>query len=240
MLKKKLKLALVNAGLNEALADVVTVKSESEIETIITYLKQGAGGGTSDDEVEITPEDFLASKAFSDYIEQNGIDAVFGKSKKLKSVFDQKVSKATDTYKSNLEKKLLGGGNAEEDEDDAKNKKPNMDDAPDWAKALLKDVAELKREKQTGSKLEQAKAVMEKSKLPKTVKAKWLNRIDLDSEVSYEEQIKGLESEYKELHAAAIGAETYDFPENSKEETPKPGELKKSEREELARMAKTL
>jgi hypothetical protein len=84
------------------------------------------------------------------------------------------------------------------------------DDVPSWAKQLLKTnkelsqkVNELETGKQTESRLSQATKAFESSKLlskmKPEIKDKWIKRFDLESEVSFEDQAKELETEYSEL-----------------------------------------
>lgn len=82
---------------------------------------------------------------------------------------------------------------------------------PAWAKALIKQnqqlaqkVTQLETGKQTETKLSLAKKAFESSDVLKGIKSeevkqRWINRFDLESEASFEDQVKDFESEYTEL-----------------------------------------
>lgn len=83
-------------------------------------------------------------------------------------------------------------------------------DTPAWAKAIFKQNQKLTSELEaikTGKIIEtkksQASDLFAKSEILKglkpELKEKWLNRIDVNSDVPYDEQIKELETEYSEL-----------------------------------------
>ncbi|WP_438423252.1 hypothetical protein [Aquimarina macrocephali] len=94
---------------------------------------------------------------------------------------------------------------------------PNTDnqnvneDTPAWVKALLdsnkvltEKVTDLEKGKVIENKLQQATKVFENSKVLKAIKKEeiketWMKRIDLESETSFEDQVKGLEEEYNDL-----------------------------------------
>ena len=64
---------------------------------------------------------------------------------------------------------------------------------------------------QQSSKLEQAAGSIKGSKvLPETSQKKWISRINLESEKSFEDQVKELETEYTDLHKSIV-ANTADF-----------------------------
>ena len=95
---------------------------------------------------------------------------------------------------------------------DAKSK-PNKDeggddgDEPEWAKKLSErlesyeeKITRLEKERETSSKLSQAKDLLKASKIPDKLKDKWLKRVNVDDEdTSLEDQVKALEDEYLEL-----------------------------------------
>jgi len=241
MLKKKLKLALKKAGLDEALADHITVKKESEIAGVIAALKSSLGGDDDDDDDPVNPEDFLSSDDFASYLEENGLDAIFKKNKKLKSLFDSKVTKGIETFK----KKALGktdddsGDDADDDDDDP------LKGATPFQKLMWKKLEKLEKQNAEGERVGKAEKAIEKSRLPKAVKKKWVTRLDPESDESLEDQVKALEEEYKSIHADAIGKETYEFPDsNDDDEAGKGkgnnGELSKEDRKSLEEMAKKL
>lgn len=89
---------------------------------------------------------------------------------------------------------------------------PPTDEAPEWAKALIEQNKSLEDKmkafesgKATETKREQALSLLRKSTvLNDSFKSKWENRINLDSEVSFEEQVKGLEDEFTELQQGLV------------------------------------
>lgn len=97
------------------------------------------------------------------------------------------------------------GGKAEEEE------VVKVDeDAPSWAKALIKqsekltaDLESIKSGNATKSKLDQAKSLLEKSdvfkKLDDGTKGFMLKNVELDSEIPFEEQITGLEGMFSKM-----------------------------------------
>lgn len=87
---------------------------------------------------------------------------------------------------------------------------PTPDDTPSWAKALIEsnkklneDLEAIKTGKITETKKQTAQSVFESSEVLKAlkpeIKSNWLNRIDVNSETSIEDQIKSLETEYSEI-----------------------------------------
>lgn len=94
---------------------------------------------------------------------------------------------------------------------------------PEWAKALInqneklnQDLTELKTGKVLENKRSVATQLFGKSEvlqhMPASAKARWIERIDLDSETSFEDQIKGLETEYTELVQGSADANHYAGP----------------------------
>lgn len=85
---------------------------------------------------------------------------------------------------------------------------------PEWAKALIeqnKSLSEkinaIEQGKVTESKKSQALSLLKGSKvLTDSIKSKWENRINLDSEVPFEDQVKGLEDEFTELQQTLVDA----------------------------------
>lgn len=95
-------------------------------------------------------------------------------------------------------------------QDPPKPQDPPADDVPAWAKTLIEtnnslkaDLQELKTGKIIETKKQQAKKVFDANEtlkgLKETVKEKWFNRIDVNSETSIEDQISDLEEEYNDL-----------------------------------------
>lgn len=95
--------------------------------------------------------------------------------------------------------------------DDEEEEEVTIDnDAPAWAKALLKsnekltaDLEAIKTGNVLQTKKQTASQLFEKSDvlkgLKEDLKPRWINRIDVNSETPIEDQIKELESEYSEL-----------------------------------------
>jgi Txe/YoeB family toxin of Txe-Axe toxin-antitoxin module len=89
---------------------------------------------------------------------------------------------------------------------------PTTDDTPEWAKSLIEQnkalsekVNAIETGKLTESKQQQALSALQKSEvLNDSIKSKWANRIDINSEVSFEEQVKGLENEFTELRQGLV------------------------------------
>lgn len=92
--------------------------------------------------------------------------------------------------------------------------KTDNDNTPEWAKALIeqnKSLSEkinaIEQGKVTESKKSQALSLLKGSKvLTDSIKSKWENRINLDSEVPFKDQIKGLEDEFTELQQTLVDA----------------------------------
>lgn len=83
-------------------------------------------------------------------------------------------------------------------------------DTPEWVKGLIdsnktlvEKVTALEQGKVIENKTQVATKVFESSEVLKSmkpeIKEKWMKRIDLDSETSFEDQVKGLEDEYSDL-----------------------------------------
>lgn len=95
--------------------------------------------------------------------------------------------------------------------DDKKPETPPTD-TPAWAQALIdqnktlsEKITAIESNKITETKQQQAQKALQGSQLlPDSVKTKWLNRIDLNSETSFEDQVKGFETEYSELQQTIV------------------------------------
>lgn len=91
---------------------------------------------------------------------------------------------------------------------------PTTDETPEWAKGLIEQnkaltdkINAIETGKLTESKQQQALSALQKSEvLNDSIKTKWANRIDLNSDVSFEDQVKGLESEFTELRQGLVDA----------------------------------
>lgn len=213
--KKKLQKALKEAGLSEALAEFITIESEDQIEAVVEQLTQ------KEESDELDFKKVLASKDFSEFVTENGIDEILKTSKTLKSEYDRKVSTGIKTFKKKfLKDEIDVDEDDDEDVDEGKKGGKNDGDMPKWAKKLMEKVDGLEKGSETKSKKEQAKALFSKSEtlqnLPEKLQGKWLDRINLDSETSFEDQIKGLEEEVTELGIAKGSTENPGLPTGGK------------------------
>lgn len=222
-LKTKLVNALTKAGMSEGIADAFNDQETDAVEKFIKSITPNTAP---------TMEDIVGSAAFESYIEQGGFDKLLAKSKKAQSEFDKKTTKALNTFRQNL----LGdnsGGDDGSDPDTATTDKGN--------KALVEMIAKLsdkidnlEKAKTTETKLEKAKGLLIKSKLPAKVQEKWLSRINVDSDLT--EQIAALETEYVDLVGEQPDTIKFDQSRGRKEN----GKLSQTETKELQEFAKKL
>ncbi|MDY8137568.1 hypothetical protein [Aquimarina sp. 2201CG5-10] len=110
---------------------------------------------------------------------------------------DRRITKALDTQKKKLEK---GSNPTPPNPNEVKG------DKPEWLDGLIKkiddqaqEIKDLKKGTIEKSKFDQAKILLNKSKLPDNLKESWLNRIDINSETPLEDQVSGLSKEYESL-----------------------------------------
>lgn len=100
---------------------------------------------------------------------------------------------------------------------------PKTEDTPGWAlglvesnKKLLEEVEALKTGKIIESKKQTASELFAKSeilkKIPEAVRPNWINRIDVNSETPFEEQIQALETEYSTLVQETANSNNYPGP----------------------------
>lgn len=196
MLKEKLKAALKAVGLNEELAETINITAESQIEGIVISLQSTQNSGIDFNQV-------LGSQEFANFVAKTGFDNVVKLSKPLQSEHDKKVTAGIKTFQDKFLKKANGD---DTNDDDSQNQNQN-NDMPAWAKTLMEKVDGIEKSKTQSSKLEQAKQAITKSTiLTDTLKTKWINRLDLESETSFEDQVKALETEYQEVHTSIVGA----------------------------------
>ena len=139
MLKKKLQKALKKAGLSEGLADVINITSEDQIQTIVDQLKSNS---TPEGDEDIDLEDIIKSEAFEKFVKENGFDKVLELSKTLQSEHDRKV---TTGIKNGLENFLKKKSSKPKGEEGDETNSDLGDDAPEWAKALMKKVDGLEK-----------------------------------------------------------------------------------------------
>lgn len=94
---------------------------------------------------------------------------------------------------------------------------PKKDDAPpsetsellkelvSQNKLLAEKITAIESGKITDTKQQQAQKALQSSQvLTDSLKEKWVNRIDLNSDVSFEDQVKGLETEFSELRQTVV------------------------------------
>lgn len=135
------------------------------------------------------------------------------------------------TAENKLKKQKPAKSPDQEEEEEEEPATQPTDDMPKWAKTMLEsnqklaqDLAELKAGKITESKKEAAKKLFDGNEtlknLKESVKEKWFNRIDVNSETPVEDQISDLESEYTELVQGTADSKSYPgAPPNSKADT---------------------
>lgn len=144
-------------------------------------------------------DDTAIDAIINDYNEVIDFDAVAKEDDRVRTL-DAKAKADAD--------KAKGKGGNDDGNDDEVIKVD--DDAPEWAKALLKqnekltsDLEAIKTGKVVETKRATASELFGKSEvlknIPETIRKNWENRIDVNSETPFEEQITALESEYSEL-----------------------------------------
>lgn len=151
------------------------------------------------------------SKKPADDADDAAIDLVLDEANELLSFED--IAKADDRLKNaealakkNAEKKDEKTDEGKKDEEVIEADK----DTPAWAKAMLEqnkklasDLEALKTGKIIETKKQTASELFAKSeilkKIPEAIRPNWVNRIDVNSETPFEEQIEALETEYSTL-----------------------------------------
>lgn len=112
---------------------------------------------------------------------------------------------------------------------------PAPDDAPEWAKAmaetnrkLLEKVEALESGKITETKRQTASQAIEASEVFKALtpegRSKWVDRIKLDSEVSFEDQVKEFETEFTDIKQTLANSSSYSGPTPTGETDTKPSD----------------
>jgi hypothetical protein len=97
---------------------------------------------------------------------------------------------------------------------------PAADDTPAWAKAiidanqkLVADMEAIKTGKIMETKKQTAQSVFESSEVLKglkpEIKTNWLGRINVDSEVSIDDQVKALEAEFSDIRQSVAETTKY-------------------------------
>lgn len=179
------------------------------------------------------------SKKPADDADDAAIDAVINDFNEILSIEDiAKGDDRTRTLEAEKKKaeeaaaKNKGGKKPDEEEEEVIKVE---DDAPAWAKALLKQNEKLASEIESvksgnvlQNKKQTATQLFEKSEvlrgLKEELKPRWVNRIDVDSETSIEDQIKELETEYSELVQINADSNSYAGPAGSGSSSSKPEE----------------
>jgi hypothetical protein len=141
----------------------------------------------------------------------------------LQSETDYRVTEASKSVVNNYEKKHnLKDGKPVQTPEPPKPADPPKpgDEPPAWAKQLIEEnkrlhetVAGITKGQQITSKQSQALGLLQKSKVPEKLHQKWINRINVEGDISIEDQIKDLESEFLETHQEIIskGVKDGDF-----------------------------
>lgn len=156
--------------------------------------------------------DKLAKKPADD-ADDTAIDAVINDFNDVLSIEDiAKGDDRTRTLEADKKKaeEIAAGKKADSSKDDDKEGIKIDDDAPAWAKAILKsnekltsDLEAIKSGNVQKSKLDQAKSLLEKSEVFKNLdeetKGFMLKNVELDSETPFEEQITGLEGMFGKM-----------------------------------------
>lgn len=156
--------------------------------------------------------DKLAKKTADD-ADDTAIDAVINDFNDVMSIED--IAKDDDRTRTLEAEKQKGIDEARKkaglDPIEKKEEKVDLpDNTPDYVKAILGKMDSISTELETiktgtvtATKKASATDQFNKSeilkRIPDSVKPNWINRIDVNSEVSFEDQIKGLETEYGEL-----------------------------------------
>lgn len=146
-------------------------------------------------------DDAAIDAIITDYNEVIDFEAVAKEDDKTRTLEAVKAKADADAAKAK-------GGDGKKGDDDEEVKVD--DDAPAWAKAMIKQNEKLASEIEsikTGnlkqSKLDQAKSLLEKSEvfkqLDEDAKSFMLKNVDLESETPFEEQITGLEGVFGKL-----------------------------------------
>jgi len=157
-------------------------------------------------------DDSAIDAIINDYNEVIDFEAVAKEDDKTRTL---EASKA----KADAEKAKGKGVNGNEDGNEEEELEIDKD-APEWAKALIKQNKELKSDLEsikTGKTIESKRATASElfgkseilKKIPESIRKNWENRIDVNSEVPFEEQIQALETEYSEL--VQVNADTNQY-----------------------------
>ena len=164
MINQKLKEALKKAGINEGLADLINITAENQIEGIVNQLKS-----TQTEDSELDYSLIIKSKGFTDYIKKKGGFTKFiEETPILKSGHDSAVTNAINTNKRKILKELANDSSEDLGQTPVQSTEQGTkqnEDTPVWAKTLMAKVDAFEKNTQQSSKLEQAKAVLDASKI---------------------------------------------------------------------------
>ncbi len=156
-------------------------------------------------------------KGLADFItitEESEIEGIVAKAiESLKPVEKTKEEKLKDKeVQAEIDRRVTEALKKRDSNEPPKKDDTPPNDTPTWAQALIdqnkalsEKITAIETGKQTETKQQQAQKVLQGSALlPESAKSKWLSRIDLNSETSFEDQVKGLETEYSELHQTIV------------------------------------
>lgn len=132
-------------------------------------------------------------------------------------------TRTLEAAKAKLEADKAKGGKGKSSDEEEEEVIEVDNDAPVWAKALFKqneklssEIESIKTGNVTQTKRATASELFGKSEILKglkpELKERWLNRIDVNSETPFDEQIKELESEYSELVQVTADQNQYGGP----------------------------
>lgn len=147
--------------------------------------------------------DVLAAKLATkpeDGADDNAVDLIINQSNDFYSF--EEIAKDDDRMRT-LEANQKAPANPEPPKPTDPPATPPINEAPEWAKALIEKVTNLETGKVTDTKKQTVKDLVSKSailsKMKPEVRERWENRIDVNSETSFEDQLKELETEYSEI-----------------------------------------
>ncbi|MGL5958900.1 MAG: hypothetical protein ACRCZZ_10010, partial [Phocaeicola sp.] len=192
---RKIKAALKAAGVPEKYAPKVqalfNIETEENLETYVTLFKDN-----------ILP-DLTVNEADSDKAKKAAEAAAIATYEKMHGLKDGKV-----VGKKTPKAKKKDESDEEDDEDeDLEGLTPAMQKMikaqQKQIQMLTDSVTNLTTNITTSGKTANAKAVFEGAKLP----AKWFSRIDVNSEISIEDQIKDLQEELAEITQGRVNEE---------------------------------
>lgn len=156
-------------------------------------------------------------KGLADFItitEESEIEGIVAKAlESLKPVEKTKEEKIADKeVQAEIDRRVTSALEKAKGKPDDKKPETPPSDTPAWAQALIdqnktlsEKITAIESNKITETKQQQAQKALQGSQLlPDSVKTKWLNRIDLNSETSFEDQVKGFETEYSELQQSIV------------------------------------